>query len=65
MTRNGKQCSGYHQTADVLGTVTIDIQHVGNSAIHHIKAKPVIDISVLVDNFEDVLKLSLALGFAC
>ncbi len=42
----------------ILGPAAIDIQHVGSSAIRHIKAKPVIDIAVSVLNFEDVLMLS-------
>lgn len=32
----------------ILGSAAIDIQHIGSTAIRHIKAKPVIDIAVLV-----------------
>ncbi len=39
----------------ILGSVAKDIQHVGSSAIRHIKAKPVIDIAALVWSFEDIL----------
>lgn len=40
---------------DILGPVAKDIQHVGSTAIKTIKAKPIIDIAVAVDNFDDVL----------
>lgn len=40
---------------DILGSAAKDIQHVGSSAIRHIKAKPVIDIAVLVWSFDEVL----------
>jgi GrpB-like predicted nucleotidyltransferase (UPF0157 family) len=40
---------------DILGPTAKDIQHVGSSAIRHIKAKPVIDIAVLVCSFDDIL----------
>ena len=36
---------------DILGSTAKDIQHVGSSAIRHIKAKPVIDIAVSVWSF--------------
>ena len=39
----------------ILGTVIRDIQHVGSTAIPSIKAKPIIDIVVAVDHFEDIL----------
>ena len=35
----------------VFGSVAKDIQHVGSTAIMHIKAKPIIDIAVAVDDF--------------
>ncbi|NLB80821.1 MAG: GrpB family protein [Clostridiaceae bacterium] len=41
----------------ILGAVARDIQHVGSTAILTIKAKPIIDIAVAVDNFNDVLAL--------
>ena len=41
----------------ILGTVARDIQHVGSTAILAIKAKPIIDIVVAVDDFKDVLAL--------
>ena len=41
----------------ILGSVARDIQHVGSTSILAIKAKPIIDIAVAVDDFEDVLAL--------
>lgn len=40
----------------ILGNVIKDIQHVGSTAIPAIKAKPIIDIAVAVDDFEDILR---------
>jgi GrpB-like predicted nucleotidyltransferase (UPF0157 family) len=40
-----------------LGRIALDIQHVGSTAIPGIMAKPIIDIAVAVNHFED--------GFAC
>lgn len=34
----------------------VDIQHVGSTAIPGLKAKPIVDIAVAVNNLEDVLK---------
>ncbi len=39
----------------ILGDVIKDIQHVGSTSILSIKAKPIIDIAVAVDDFEDIL----------
>lgn len=39
----------------ILGPVIRDIQHVGSTAIKAIKAKPIIDIGIAVDSFDDVL----------
>ncbi len=41
---------------NILGNVIRDIQHVGSTAIKNIKAKPIIDIAIAVDSFDDVLK---------
>lgn len=41
----------------ILGEIIVDIQHVGSTAIPSIKAKPIIDIAVAVNDFSDVLKL--------
>lgn len=41
----------------ILGNVIKDIQHVGSTSILSIKAKPIIDIAVTVDDFNDVLAL--------
>lgn len=40
---------------EILGDVIKDIQHVGSTAIPTIKAKPIIDIAVAVDQFDDIL----------
>lgn len=44
------------QLKNILGCVIRDIQHVGSTSISSIKAKPIIDIAVAVDDFNDVLK---------
>lgn len=41
----------------VFGSVAKDIQHVGSTAISGIKAKPIIDIAVAVDDFGEVESL--------
>lgn len=41
---------------EILGSVIKDIQHVGSTSIPSIKAKPIIDIAVKVDDFESVLE---------
>lgn len=41
----------------VLGSAAKDIQHVGSTSILSIKAKPIIDIAVAVDDFDDILAL--------
>lgn len=41
---------------NILGDAIKDIQHVGSTAIFNIKAKPIIDIAIAVDNFDDVLR---------
>ena len=39
----------------ILGDTARDIQHVGSTAILSIKAKPIIDIAVAVDDFANIL----------
>lgn len=39
----------------ILGDVIKDVQHVGSTSILSIKAKPIIDIALAVDNFDDIL----------
>lgn len=45
-----------------IGNVTIDIQHVGSTAIKGIPAKPIIDISVGVNKLSDAKKVIRALS---
>lgn len=40
---------------EILGDVIKDIQHVGRTSILTIKAKPIIDIALAVDDFDDIL----------
>lgn len=42
---------------NILGDVIKDIQHVGSTSILSIKAKPIIDIAIAVDDFNDILAL--------
>lgn len=42
---------------EILGAVIKDIRHVGSTSIPSIKAKPIIDIAIAIDDFEDVLLL--------
>ena len=42
----------------ILGDSAEDIQHVGSTAITSIKAKPIIDIAVAANDFDNVLKLN-------
>ncbi len=39
----------------ILGGVITDIQHVGSTSVPSIKAKPIIDIALAADRFEDIL----------
>jgi len=41
----------------ILGAEAKDIQHVGSTSIRHIKAKPIIDIAIAVEEFDVVDKL--------
>jgi|GEM_PF-212645 len=45
----------------IFGKAAVDIQHVGSTAIKSISAKPVIDIAVAVNSFDDVHSLVPAL----
>ena len=40
---------------EILGGAVKDIQHVGSTAVLTIKAKPIIDIAVAADDFDDIL----------
>ena len=46
---------------NILGDVIVDIQHVGSTSIPTIMAKLIIDIAVMVNNFDEVLKFEKAL----
>lgn len=49
-----------------LGGVICGIEHVGSTSVKTIKAKPIIDIALAVENFEDILAYEaelLAQGF--
>ena len=41
----------------ILGSIAKDIQHVGSTSIISIKAKPIIDIAVAVNDFNEILTL--------
>lgn len=41
---------------EILGGDAVDIQHVGSTAIKGIAAKPIIDIAVGAENFENIRK---------
>lgn len=38
----------------ILGPVAKDIQHIGSTSIQHIKAKPIIDIAVAIEDFLEI-----------
>ncbi len=40
----------------ILGDIAADVQHIGSTSIRTIKAKPIIDIAVAVNDFEAVLQ---------
>ena len=41
---------------EILNEIIIDIQHVGSTAIPMLKAKPIVDVAVAVENLDSVLK---------
>lgn len=45
----------------IFGNIASDIQHVGSTSIVNIKAKPIIDIAVAVNDYDEVMKLVPAL----
>jgi len=46
---------------NILGKIACDIQHIGSTSITSIKAKPIIDIAVATESFDDVLSLEAKL----
>ncbi len=42
---------------NIFGTAAVDIQHVGSTSIKGIRAKPIIDIAVSVNSYDDVYPL--------
>lgn len=49
--------SSIAELKSIFGNVAKDIQHVGSTSVPAIKAKPIIDIAVAVDDFDKVLSL--------
>lgn len=47
----------YRKEADILRNIfsdcMVDIQHIGSTSVHGMKAKPVIDILIVLDNIEN------------
>ena len=50
------------ELGEILGSAALDIQHVGSTSIKTICAKPILDIGVAVEKFDDVLPLLPKLG---
>jgi len=48
----GKAAEVVEQLWHIFGTLAVDIQHIGSTAIPAIKAKPIIDITVAIWDFE-------------
>lgn len=42
---------------NIFGNIAVDIQHIGSTSIKNINSKPIIDIAVGVNNFEDVFSI--------
>ena len=41
----------------ILGDTAVDIRHVGSTSIRTIKAKPIVDVAVAVNDFNEILSL--------
>lgn len=46
---------------EIFGDTALDIQHIGSTAIHSIKSKPIIDIAVGIETFESLTDVLLRL----
>ena len=46
---------------NLLGKAAVDIQHIGSTSIKGIYTKPIIDIVVGVNRFDDILQLNYSL----
>ena len=42
---------------NILDNIAVDIQHIGSTSIRTISAKPIIDIAVAVNDFDDILSM--------
>lgn len=42
---------------DIFGELAIEIEHIGSTAVKGLIAKPIVDIAVAVNNFNDVEKI--------
>ena len=53
--RAGEKCVSF--LWDIIGDAAHDIQHVGSTAVPGLHAKPVIDIAIGVDSFDQIMPL--------
>ena len=51
-----------HQLKEALASLDPTIEHIGSTSVRGLAAKPTIDILVLVDDVQDVLRYEKALG---
>ncbi|NCA67570.1 MAG: hypothetical protein EOM87_05855 [Clostridia bacterium] len=47
-----KAAEAINKLKEIFGNTALDIQHIGSTAIHNIKAKPMLDIVLGVENFD-------------
>ncbi len=41
---------------EILSEIIIDIQHVGSTSVPNLKAKPIVDVAIAVENLNSILK---------